>query len=876
MLTLRKYWSRPQNGQFVSYKEIAGFSVGGVGVKSFASFLGFMQLSATCLFTAVVYGLTPNEILILFLITNVLVGTLKTPIISWLQDRTNTPIGKFRPYLIWAGIPCVLAIIGLTWLVPIPGWILPKGVSNKALTMTMVCIFVNILTISQQLLNNAYMGISQTISPISAERTKIMGFSEFLGNLGPSLVQLILPICGMIFAPDGDGALRTPWTYRVFMPLFAVIGFALGLIVLYTSKERTSNTDDIKSIKEKKKSKENKLGFFTSLKLLAKNKEFWLITISKFFDGFKGMLTMLLPWICAYQFANDSGLGIVQTIVSFGFTPGIILAPLFVKWMGSRGAGLFSHLLNVAASLLMLFTFKSGPVVLLIALFFYNFACGPQYIIQNTVMSDGFDYQQDRDGVRIEGFAQNFQLMVSTLGTVASTLVLTFILNSHNVGTVVNGEANYDMLKDAAVRNPVYAKIIFTVVIASLLASIPYLFVTLNKNKMAIIRENLDRKKVIADNNLENATEEEIEIAYNKFLEEKEAERLAEIALAEKEKAKLEAKNQAEKEANDAFLAELEELRAKIIADGGSAKDANSAVKAKKTERKLALKEQHKQEKEAITKERKELAQKRKEFVKEWKVNAQVEHEKICLQAKQDIADAKSTYTQKMQEYKTLLANEELVNKYKQEAIQIKNSCLEKSAIYKAEKSEKLVAENARFAEDKAKIAELKTTFAPLKAEFKSKLAEFNDNYNNTTRVELAELDAKLKATTDKSEKEEIANSIKEIKKNAVADKKAIKKDYNMKRDETIKQIDRLSFAHTSAISKISVDFNTKKDALKKEKANANKLKAIKKEIVANKKDIISDAKHKSQSIKLWLNVLANEAFAELLTEETLNSATAE
>ena len=65
-------------------------------------------------------------------------------------------------------------------------------------------------------------------------------------------------------------------------------------------------------------------------------------------------------------------------------------------------------------------------------------------------------------------------------------------------------------------------------------------------------------------------------------------------------------------------------------------------------------------------------------------------------------------------------------------------------------------------------------------------------------------------------------------------------------------------------------------DAIEKEKRNANKLKAMKKEIIQNKKTVIAEAKHKSQSIKLWLNVLANEAFAKLITEETLNSVTTE
>ena len=824
-LTLRKYWSRPQKGQFVAYKEIAGFSVGGMGVKSFASLVSFMNLAATCLFTAVVYGLSPNEIMILFLITNVGVGVLKTPIISWLQDRTNTPIGKFRPYLIWAGIPCVLAVIGLTWLVPIPGWILPAGQPNKALTMTMLCIFLNILIIAQQLLNNAYMGISQTISPLSSERTKIMGFSEFLGNLGPSIIQAALPICGLCFATK-ENAMTNVWTYRVFIPIFAIIGFGLGLIVLYTSKERTTNTDSMENIKTKE-TKENKLSFFTSLKLLSKNKEFWLVTISKFFDGFKGWLTLLLPWICAFQLRDTAIQGVVQTIVSFGFTPGIILAPLLIKWLGSRGSGVIFHALNAAAALLMLFTYKSGVVVMLICLFLYNFALGPQYIIQNTIMSDGFDFQQDRDNVRLEGFAQNFQLMISTLGTVASTLAFTIICNKYNVGTVTNANADYSMLIDPAIRNPFYGDLILLVVIASLLAAIPFIFVTLNRNKMTIIRENLDRKKVIADNHLENATPEQIEEAYNNFLAEKEAERQAEIALAEKEKAK---------------IAEIqnEETLASIVA------------------------------------EQKALSARKKVFVAEWKVKVTAEHEEIVAAAKKDIENAKSTYTQKISDYKKLLSNKDLVDKYKTDAIQIKIDCDEKIKNYKSEKENKLIAEIARFEEDKAKIASLKAELVTIKTEHKVKLNDYKDNYNKTTKPELDSLNNKLKVTTDKTAKEELIKEIKNTKKAAKVEKREINKEYKTKKYEIINNIDRLSFAHSSAISQISVEFNKQMDAIKKEKRNANKLKAMKKEIIQNKKTVIAEAKHKSQSIKLWLNVLANEAFAKLITEETLNSVTTE
>ena len=50
----------------------------------------------------------------------------------------------------------------------------------------------------------------------------------------------------------------------------------------------------------------------------------------------------------------------------------------------------------------------------------------------------------------------------------------------------------------------------------------------------------------------------------------------------------------------------------------------------------------------------------------------------------------------------------------------------------------------------------------------------------------------------------------------------------------------------------------------------------MKKQIVQDKNNAIIAAKHKSQSIKLWLNVLAKEAFEKQLFEEALNAVNAE
>lgn len=497
LLDLRTHWDKPKERQCVSYKEVASFSVGGMGVKSVNSMLSYIQLAPTCLLVASVYGLSPRYIMMLFIITNI-ISILKTPFVSMLVDNTHTKIGKFRPYLLWAGVPSVLAVVALSWCIPMNASPMMKAV--------LIGIFINVLMIAQPLYNNAYMGISQVITPNSGERTNILGVSEFLGNLGPSIVQFLLPtLAGIFFGKDGMLDIRA---YRIFLPLFALSGFMLGLLVMYNTKERVIKTH----------TESERIKFTEGVRLLSKNRYFWIVTISKFFDGFKGVPGLLLIWICTYQLGNSAVLGLVQTIVSIGFTPGILLAPFLIKKFGSKYAAFVAHFLNCFAALVMLVSFKQGFWFFVISLFLYNFACGPQYIMQTTILSDGFDFQQDRDNVRIEGFAQNFQLMICTIGTIVSTVVYTLIYEAHGlVADPATGLTDYGILSRADVREPIIIQALLVVIVASLLSAVPYLFCNLNRDTMEKIRASLERKKFIHENKLENMSEAEIDEKFAAF-----------------------------------------------------------------------------------------------------------------------------------------------------------------------------------------------------------------------------------------------------------------------------------------------------------------------------------------------------------------------
>ena len=592
---VRSYWEKPRKTEYVSYKEVFNFCIGGIGIKTLGSLLSYMTLASTCLLFGSVYGLSPRHFIILTVITNV-ISIIKTPFVSMLVDNTHTKIGKFRPYVLWAGIPTVVGIIGMAYI-PLD--------APPVVKVVVVGILINLVTIAQPLYNNAYMGVSQTITPNSYERTKILSVSEFLANLGPSLIQLLLPSIAGLFL--GKDCMTNILTYRIFFPIFAIAGFLMGLLVMTNTRERTLVKDC---------ENEEKLPFFKGIREISKSRYFWIVSISKFFDGFKGGIGVLLAWVCTYQLGNSAALGIVQTITSMGFTPGIILAPLLMKKMGTKNAAFFAHALNCAAALLMLFTFRNGFVFFVIALFCYNFASGPQYIMQTSILSDGLDYHQDKYGTRLEGFAQNFMLMITTIGTILSTV--TFSMIYENFGLVADettGLTDYNILTDAAVREPIIQWVVIVAMIAGGLAALPYIFCNLKAKDMVEIRERLEYKKFCGREECVGLPEEEIKKMYAAYLEDVEREHEAEKRKVEALKREAEERQLAAVKEKEDFKKALFDKQTELASSDASQREIKAALKAMKEERKQRLNKESAEKRKAFIEEYKAFRKRKKEFI---------------------------------------------------------------------------------------------------------------------------------------------------------------------------------------------------------------------------------------------------------------------
>ena len=455
-------WNKPSGNNEVPNKEIAAFSFGGIGFKTLTGFGQYIQLAATCALLGSIYNISPNNFAILFVISTI-IGIAKTPLVSWLMDNTNTKFGKLRPYIIFAGIPTVVGIFGLCFWVPIDGSTVAKMVS--------IGIFYNIFLIGQQILLATYAGLSQVISPHSGERNKILTISEFIANLGPSLLQLLFPtLAALLFGGQTD-----IMAYRVLFPIFAVVSFALGLLVLFFVKER--------AVIVKKEKEEVK--FIEGLKLVAKNFDFWAVSISRFFKGVKDWVVALVVWIFIYQFKDiEAYQGISTTIITFGATIGMFLSPFIMKKFGNGKSAFAVFFLSAIATGIMAFVFQIHVILFLIPMFVFYIAMGPQYILQTSITADALDEIQLQSGKRIEGFAQNFQAMFETLGGIASMGISLPMYAHYGLGD------DYSVLYDASVREPIIRWTIIFSTLAAFISAIPFLFCKMtNKRHEEIIAE---------------------------------------------------------------------------------------------------------------------------------------------------------------------------------------------------------------------------------------------------------------------------------------------------------------------------------------------------------------------------------------------------
>ncbi len=446
--TIKSNWKTPAEGNYVPYKEIVSYSLGGTGVYFITAIVGMIGLSAGSMIVGASIGITAMDLQTMNVIST-LIMLLMAPTRAMLFDNTKSKMGKFRPYLLTLGLPT--AIIG-TVFVYLP---YETMAYNEKLVAVFVC--YTLLQFFSPFYSAAYSGLVQVMSANSKERSWIIEISSIIYSFAPTVINPVMPLIG----PLDDIK-----TYRIGFPIFCTIGVIISMLCVFGTKERV--------IVPKKYVQ--KMNFFEGLKKVSHNKYFWIINISQWFAFLNQGYSYIFQWIFYYGMNNPAIYSIMTVIKGEAYTPGMVAAAPLANKLGKKKLCLLSLSIQTVCLVLMLFFYKN--YILLFACIFIKEMVGAVSIIYLPAMkADMMDYQQYKTGDRLEGFIEQGGVLIGSIVALATGYVFPIIFKGYGLTN------NYDDLYNAAFRTPLVRVSIICAIIGTILSIIPFIFYDLSEGK---------------------------------------------------------------------------------------------------------------------------------------------------------------------------------------------------------------------------------------------------------------------------------------------------------------------------------------------------------------------------------------------------------
>lgn len=462
--TAKSQWKVPAEGKYVPYKEMAAYSVGGAGVYFITALVGKITLDAGSMIVGPAIGLnlidiqTMNAVVTLFML-------LITPTRAMLFDNTRSKMGKFRPYLLYMGIPT--ALLGTLFVY------LPYETMSYNGKLISVFIVYTLLQICSPFYLAAYSSLVQVLSPNSSERSWIIGVSSIVYSFAPTVINPVLPLIG----PLDDMK-----TYRIAFPFFCTIGACVSMLCIFGTREKIIVP----------KQYVQKIGFFEGLKKVSKNKYFWIVNGSNWISFLNYNYSSLFQYVFYYGMNNNAIYSIMTVIKGEASTPGLALGAPLTNKLGKKKICLLSLSVQAACMALMLTCYEN--YYLFFALMFIKDMFGALSIVYlPAIKADVMDYQQYKTGDRLEGFMEQSGVFLGSILTLGTGYAMPLILGSYGLTN------NFDDLYNADFRNPILRVVIICSLIGTLLSIIPYFFYDLTEDKRSNMVRALKIRALFSD-----------------------------------------------------------------------------------------------------------------------------------------------------------------------------------------------------------------------------------------------------------------------------------------------------------------------------------------------------------------------------------------
>lgn len=178
-----------------------------------------------------VYGLDPSAAAFMFLVVRV-VDLVWDPLVGTFVDKHSPRFGKYRSYLLFAGVPLSGFAIMCFW----------NGYSGSLLYAYVTYVGLSML---YTLINVPYGALNASLTRDTNEITILTSVRMLLANTGGLAVAYGIPVLLAKLSPDGKmNTAASSDAWLTTMTIYAVAGLALMLFCFSQTRERVVMGDD--------------------------------------------------------------------------------------------------------------------------------------------------------------------------------------------------------------------------------------------------------------------------------------------------------------------------------------------------------------------------------------------------------------------------------------------------------------------------------------------------------------------------------------------------------------------------------------------------------------------------------------------------------
>ncbi len=389
----------------ISTKEKIGYAMGDVASNFYWRVFDVFLF----IFYTDVFGLPATTVGTMMLVTR-LIDAFSDPLMGAIADRTNSKIGKFRPYLLWGIIPMAAAGV-LAFTVP--------DTSESGKLIWAYCTYI-LMMLAYTFINIPYGALMGVITSDSKERTTLTSF-RFIGAFsGGSLVAYFTPELVHAF---GRGNEVLGW--QLTMALYGIIAGGLFIVSFVTTKER------IQPPKKQTSSVKQDL-----LDLL--NNKPWLILFSL---ALIIMLTITLrgssgTFYFKYVVGREDLIGLFSMVYLLALTAGAMATPLLVRYVDKKFLLLWLMAAVTVLSVIFYFVPPEQIEVIFAIQILIGICMGPKSPIAFSMYADTADYGEYKNNRRATGMTFAAAAFAQKLGSAFAGGAMGWLLGS--MGYVAN------------------------------------------------------------------------------------------------------------------------------------------------------------------------------------------------------------------------------------------------------------------------------------------------------------------------------------------------------------------------------------------------------------------------------------------------------